>query len=130
MTTEPELMNAVKVYRDNLKLEAKIERINNKIEKNHQLIIKHFFPYLLSTYKKWRPKLKEKAMCIDLEDQHCFEVTIKNIDGYMVRAQQGQKSVYHNFTLNPILEEYEVANFIIPKWSYDEIKHLFRLTIF
>ncbi len=115
MTTEPEMMNVVEVYRKNLKLEDKIERIFNKVEKNNQLIIKHFFPYLLSTYKKWRPKLKEKAMRIDFEGQHYFEVTIKNLDGYMVRTQSGQKNVDYNFSLNPILEEYEVANFIIPK---------------
>jgi len=38
MTTKPELMNAEKVSRDNPKLEAKIERISKKIEKNHTLI--------------------------------------------------------------------------------------------
>jgi len=39
-------MKAVKAYRDNLELEAEIERINDQIEENAQLVIKHFFPYL------------------------------------------------------------------------------------
>ena len=129
MTTKQDVMNAVKIYCDNLELETKIEHISNEIERNYDLIIKHFFPYLLSTYKKWHPKLKEKAIYIDLENKYCFEVTVTNINGYIIRVQQGKKSIYHNFSLNPSLEEYEVANFIIPKWSYDEIKPLFNLNL-
>lgn len=129
MTTKQELMNAVKIYSDNLELETKIERLSDEIETNYELIIKHFFPYLLSTYKKWHPKLKEKAMYIDLENKYCFKVTVQNIDGDIVRVQQGKKSIYHNFSLNPSIEEYEVPNFIIPKWSYDKIKPLFNLSL-
>ena len=127
METKQELKDAIKAYSENIELKTKMDCIRNEMKQNYQLIIKHFFPYLLSTYEKWRPKLEEKAMSVDFESNFCFEVTIKNIDGYMVRAQEGQKSVYHRFYLNPVMEDYEVANFIIPKWSYDEIKDSFNL---
>jgi len=90
---QQELMKAVKVFRENLKLDVEIDRINDEIEKNEQLIIKHFFPFLLSVYKKWKPFLEEKAMCIDLEKQCCFEVTIKNIEGDMLRTRVGDDDV-------------------------------------
>ncbi len=129
MTTETELMKAVKAYHDNLELEAELERINDQIEENDQLVIKHFFPYLLSVYKKWKPRLKENAMCLDLENQRCFEVTIKKIDGNSVRGQIREADAYYRFELNPSLEKYETANFIIPKWSYEEVKDLFQLRL-
>lgn len=128
MKTEKKLREVVTVYRANLKLEAKIKKIRHEIEQNHQLLIKHIFPYVLSTYGKWQPKRGEKAMFVDFESHFSFEVTIAEINGYRVRAQEGDNSsVYHRFKLNPVLEEYEKADFIIPKWSYDEIKDLFRL---
>jgi len=125
MKTEQELENVIKVYRENIELEAKVKSIKNEIEQNHKLIIEYFFPYLLSVYEKWQPALEEKAMVIDFASYYCFEVTIKKINGYMVRAQEGQRDVYHRFELNPVLNEYEVPVFVIPKSSYDEIKDLF-----
>jgi hypothetical protein len=129
MIREAELMNAVKAYRDNLKLEAEIERISDQMEENDQLIIRHFFPYILSIYEKWHPKLEEKAICIDLEKQHCFEVTIKEINGDTLRARVGKQDIYYRLNLKPKLEEYEKTNFILPMWSYDEVKHLFNLRL-
>jgi hypothetical protein len=129
MKNETKLMKAVKAYRDNLELEAELERINDQIEENAQLIIKHFFPYLLSVYKKWKPRLRENVVCLDLENQRCFEVTIKNIDGNSVRGQIREADAYYRFELNPSLEKYETANFIIPKWSYEEVKDLFQLRL-
>ena len=35
MKTEQELENAIKVYRETIELEAEMERIENKIKKNH-----------------------------------------------------------------------------------------------
>lgn len=126
MNPEQELANVIKLYRENLELEAKIENIQAKIEQNHKLIIKYFSPYLLSIYEKWRPRMGEKAMAIDFDAHICFEVIIDKIDGYRIRAREGEKSnVYHRFELNPALEEYEVPNFIIPKSCYDEIKDFF-----
>ena len=53
---------------------------------------------------------------------------VRSVDGYSVRAQEGEKAVYHNFELNPKLEEYEVASFVIPKQNYDDdIKEHFEL---
>ncbi len=129
MKNETKLMKAVKAYRDNLELEAELERINDQIEENAQLVIKHFFPYLLSVYKKWKPRLRENVVCLDLENQRCFEVTIKNIDGNSVRGQIREADAYYRFELNPSFEKYETANFIIPKWSYDEVKDLFNLSL-
>lgn len=127
MNIEQELEDVIRVYGTNIELEKKTESIRDEIKQNHKLIIKYFFPYLLSTLKKWQPQLEEKAMYINLEEHYCFEVTIKTIDGYIVRAQEGEKRVYHRFQLDPVLEECKVANFILPKWSYDEIKNLFHL---
>jgi len=126
---QEKLMNAVKAFRENVKLEAELDRINDEIEKNEQLIIKHFFPYLLSLYEKWEPFLEEKAMCIDLENQCCFEVTIKNINGDTLRTRVGEDDVYYRLNLKPRLEEYEKTLFIIPMWSYDEVKDLFDLRV-
>jgi len=130
MKIEQELQNVLKVHRENLELEAKIEELQGKIGRNHKLIIKHFFPYLLSIYEKWRPSLEEKIMAMDFESQCCFELTIKTIDGHMIRAQEGEKqNVYHRFELNPKLKEYVVPHFIIPKSSYNEIKKFFKFTL-
>ena len=125
MKTKQELKNVIEVYHENIELEEKIDGIKNKIEQNHKLIIKYFFPYLLSVYENWRPALEEKAMVMDFESNYCFEVTIKKINGYMVRAQEEQRDVFHRFELNPKLDEYEVPHFIIPKSSFKEIKKLF-----
>ena len=129
MKTEQALQNVLKVYRENFDWEAKIEELQGKIERNHKLIIKYFFPYLLSIYEKWRPSLEEKVMAIDFESQCCFELTIKTIEGHMIRAQEGQKDFYHRFELNPKLKEYMVPHFIIPKSSYNEIKKFFKFTL-
>jgi hypothetical protein len=162
---QQELMKAVKVFRENLKLdveidrindeiekneqqleaeivrikdeikkneqqlEAEIDRINDEIEKNEQLIIKHFFPFLLSVYKKWKPFLEEKAMCIDLEKQCCFEVTIKNINGDRLRTRVGDDDLYYTLNLKPRLEKYEKSLFIIPIKRYKKIKDLFELRV-
>lgn len=127
MKVEQELKEVLKFYRKNIELEEKIESIEGEIKQNHRSIIKFFFPYLLSVYEKWRPRLEEKIIYISLEHNHCYELTVKSVDGHTVRTREGEKDVYHRFDLNPVLEEYEVANFIIPKRSYDEIKHLFQL---
>lgn len=67
-------------------------------------------------------------MIVDFERSHCFEVTIRSVDGYRLRAQEGDKFVFHRFDLNPSLEEYEVAVFAIPEQSYrDDIKPNFDL---
>ncbi|MBM4460092.1 MAG: hypothetical protein FJ011_20410 [Chloroflexi bacterium] len=79
-------------------------------------------------YDGWRPRLGETAIAINFEYGHCFEVLIRNVDGYRVRAQEGKKNAYHVFDLNPRLEEYEVASCIIPKQNYlDDIKDYFGL---
>jgi len=127
MEIEPQLADAIRVYRDNLAMEAQIEAFKTRIEENNELFIKYFFSYLLAIYEKWRPQIDEKAMAIYFDDNICFEVTIKTIDGYQVRAQEGRKEKYHNFELNPQLAEYEVPCFIIPKQNYDEIKGFFKL---
>lgn len=127
MKIEQTLENVIKVDRENIELEAKIESLKDQIRQNHKRLIEDFFPYLLSVYEKWRPRLEEKAMAIYFGPHICFEVTIKEINGYMVRAQEGQKAnVLHRFELNPVLDEYEVPCFILPKWSYDEIKDFFE----
>jgi hypothetical protein len=59
MKTETELMKAVKAYRDNLELEAELERINDQIEENAQLVIKYFFPYLC--VQKMETQIKRKC---------------------------------------------------------------------
>ncbi len=68
-------------------------------------------------------------VCLDLENQRCFEVTIKNIDGNSLRGEIREADAYYRFELNPSLEKYETANFIIPKWSYEEVKDLFNLSL-
>ena len=131
MQTEQELKNVIQVYRENLELETKMEELRKQIEHNHRRLVEHFFPYLLSIYAKWRPRIGEKAMHIDLAAHYCFEVTIKTIDGYVVRAQEGEKTnVHHRFELNPVLdEEFRFPCFILPQSSYDEIKDFFDLTL-
>jgi len=142
MEIEPQLADAIQVYRDNLamaaqikelkvqmkaQMKAQIEDIKARIEQNNELFIKHFFSYMLTIYDKWQPQIGEKAMAIYFDHKICFEVTIKTIDGYQVRAQEGRKEKYHDFELNPQLAEYEVPCFIIPKQSYDEIKGFFKI---
>ncbi len=128
MIMRPELQNVMNTHRKNAELELVIARIEEELEQNYKLIIRDFFPYLLSLYEGWRPRLGEIAMVINLERNYCFEVIIRGVDGYNVRAQEGEKAVYHNFDLNPKLEEYEVASFVIPKQSYDDdIKEHFEL---
>ena len=61
------LKDVIKACNATIELETRMDSIRNEIEQNYQLIIKHFFPYLLSTYGKWRPKLEEKAMSINFE---------------------------------------------------------------
>ena len=130
MKTEPTLENVSKVDRENIELEAEIKRLEDKIKQNHKRLIEYFFPYLLSVYEKWRPRLEEKAMAIYFGPHICFEVTVKEIDGYVIRAQEGQKkNVVHRFELNPVLEEYEAPCFIIPQSSYEEIKEFFDLRL-
>lgn len=129
MHTPPDLEKIVEIRRKNVELESDIAKIKDQLEQNCQRMIKAFFPYLLSLYENWRPRLGEIAMFINLEMGHCFEVTVKSVDGYRVRAQEGSKSVYHTFELNPRVEEYEVATFIIPKQAYEDnhIDQLFAL---
>lgn len=128
MIMRPGLENVVNTHRKNAELELAIARIEEELEQNYKLIIRDFFPYLLSVREGWRPRLGEIAMVINLERNYCFEVIIKSVDGYSVRAQKGEKEVYYNFEINPRLEEYEVASFIIPKQNYDDdIKEHFEL---
>jgi hypothetical protein len=115
-----EIANVLNIYHKNAELTSAITRINEEIEDNYQLIIHNFFPYLLDTYKDWRPHLGEVAMVINLESNTCFEVIIRRVDGYNVKAQAGETSSYYNFELNPKLEEYEMAIFVIPKQNYDD----------
>ena len=128
MEPQPELQAALNTHCKNIELESTIARIEEQLRQNYQLIIRDFFPYLLSLYKSWRPRLGEIAMVINLERDYCFEVIIRSVDGYRVRAQEGKKDVYHIFDLNPRVEEYEVASFVIPKQNYeDDIKNMFEL---
>ena len=129
MHIPPELKRVVEIRRKNIELEAAIAEIKKQLEQNCTLMIKDFFPYLLSLYESWHPRLGEIALAINLEGGHCFEVIVKSVDGYRVRTQEGDKAVYHTFDLNPKVEEYEVASFIIPKQAYAEhhIKKLFAL---
>ena len=129
MNIKQELKNVIEADRENIDMEADVKRLEKKIRNNHKLIIKHFFPYLLSAYKNWRPRLEEKAMAMDFESRECFEVTIKKIDGYMVRAQGKQDDVYYRFELNPTLEDRVHPDFIIPKSSYDEINDFFAFKV-
>lgn len=128
--TYPELKETVELYQKNSALEREIEEIKAEIEQNQQGITRAFFPYLLSIYEKWRPKLGEKAVFIGFDGNMCFDVTIRTVDGYRVRAQEGEKSVFHNFELNPTLEEYQTANFIIPKQEFEKIQDLFNFTYY
>lgn len=130
ITIYPELTETVALYQKNSALETKIEEIKAEIEQNQQEIIRAFFPYLLSIYDKWRPKLGEEAVFIGFEGNMCFDVTIRTVDGYRVRAQEGEKRVFHNFELNPTLKEYQTANFIIPKQEFEKIKELFNFTYY
>ena len=128
MLIRPELEEAANIQRENAELLAEIAQIEERLQQNHRRMIKAFFPYLLSIYEGWRPRLGEAAIVINFEYGNCFEVFIRNVDGYDVRAQEGKKNSYHIFDLNPRLEEYEVASFIIPKQNYvDDIKGYFEL---
>jgi hypothetical protein len=128
MPTHPELERVADIQRENAKLESEIAQIEKQLQKNYRRMIRGFFPYLLSVYAGWRPQLGETAISINLEQGHCFEVTIRSVDGYRVRAQEGKKAVYHVFDLNPRVEEYEVASFVIPKQDYmNDVKGLFGL---
>ena len=129
MHIPPNLEQVVEIRRQNMELEANIAKIEEQIQQNYQGMIKDFFPYLLSLYENWHPRLGEIAISINLEMGHCYEVTVRSVDGYRVRAQEGSKPVYHTFELNPRAEEYEVAIFIIPKQAYEDnhINKLFAL---
>ena len=81
MNTEQALRQVIDVDRANIELETKIEGLKDKIERNHKRIVEYFFPFLLSAYEKWRPRIDEKAMFIDFVSHICFEVTVKHIDG-------------------------------------------------
>lgn len=128
MPTRPELEEVVNIQRENMELMAEIAQIEKRLQANYQRMIRGFFPYLLSIYAGWRPRIGETAIAIDLEHSYCFEVFIRSVDGFRVRAQEGKKAVYHVFDLNPCLEEYEVASFIVPEQNYmDDIKQYFGL---
>lgn len=128
MEPQPELQTVLNTHYKNIELESTIARIKEQLQQNYQLIIRDFFPYLLSLYESWHPRLGEIAMVINLERDYCFEVIIRSVDGYRVRAQEGKKDAYHIFDLNPRVEEYEAASFVIPKQNYeDDIKKLFEL---
>jgi len=126
MKTEKDFEGVINCYRKNLELEEEIVAIKEKIKQNHRSIIEAFFPYLLTVYGKWRPSIGEKAVHIDFERNYYFEVTVRRVDGYRVRTQEGDINSYISFELNPDKDNYEVANFIIPMWSYEELKHLFQ----
>ncbi|MCP4157606.1 MAG: hypothetical protein GY757_58385 [bacterium] len=126
MKNEKDFEGILHCYRENLELEEQIETIKEKIEQNHRSLIEAFFPYLLTVYEKWRPSLGEKAVHIDFERNYHFEVTVRKVDGYHVRTQEGDSNCYISFELNPDKDIYEVPGFIIPMWSFDEIKHLFQ----
>lgn len=128
MLIRPELEEAANIQRENAELLAEIAQIEERLQENRRRMIKAFFPYLLSIYEGWRPRLGEAAIAINFEYRNCFEVFIRNVDGYEVRAQEGKKNAYHIFDLNPRLEEYEAASFVIPKQNYvDDIKGYFDL---
>ncbi len=126
MKSGKDIKEVLNFYNRNLELEEQIESIQKEIKQNHRSIIETFFPYLLTVYEKWRPSLGEKAVNIDFERNYHFEVTVRAVDGYHVRTQEGDLSSYISFELNPDKDNYEVPHFIIPKWSFDEIKHLFK----
>ncbi len=127
MKSEKDFTEVLKFYRKNLELEKQIKTIEEEIKQNHRAIINAFIPYLLTVYKKWRPTIGEKAVHIDFERYFYFEVTVRTVDGYHVRTQERDINSYISFELNPDKENYEIARFIIPTWSFDEIKNLFQL---
>jgi hypothetical protein len=128
MPTRSELDQVVDIQRENLELKAEIAQIEGRLQVNYQRMIRGFFPYLLSIYAGWRPRIGETAVAINLEHGNSFEVFIRSVDGFRVRAQEGQKAAYHVFDLNPCLEEYEVAAFIVPEQNYvDDIERTFGL---
>ncbi|MCK5523813.1 MAG: hypothetical protein KAI83_11840 [Thiomargarita sp.] len=63
MKTETELMKAVKAYRDHLELEAEIERINDQIEENAQLVIKLSISFIC--VQKMETQIKRKCGVIE-----------------------------------------------------------------
>lgn len=78
MNTEQKLSKVIDIDRHNIELETKIENIRDEIEQNHKRIVEYFFPFLLSAYDKWRPRIGEKAMAINFVSHICFEVIIKH----------------------------------------------------
>ena len=119
--TESVINSVVKEIDTNKELAAKIIEINKEIEKNEQKIITIFVPYLNEIYSKWRPRIDESVVMVNLGDMNAFEVNIVSIDGIYIRAKEGDKKSYHNFFLHNTIEEYEVPNFPMPVSTFNEI---------
>jgi hypothetical protein len=98
--------------------EYQTRRMELSIERSCREIITSILPYLLSIYEKWRPGIGEYAVRLDFKENTAFEVKVQSVNGQSVRAQQCTKPVFHNFDLNPQIEEYEVAQFIVPVEAY------------
>ncbi|MEM7535146.1 MAG: hypothetical protein AAF639_23420 [Chloroflexota bacterium] len=127
MTTYPEIEETRLLFAKQTELEAKIKELRTEIEQNHLTLIQAFFPYLLPIYEKWRPHIGEVAVLVNFEHSYCHDVIVREINGYRVRAQEGDKSMYHRFELNPDLDGYIKPVFILPKQNFDEIKASFEL---
>ncbi|MEM7537201.1 MAG: hypothetical protein AAF639_33820 [Chloroflexota bacterium] len=128
MTTNLAMQEVQRLYHKTAELESEIKAIQDKIKETHLEIVHAFYPYLMSIYEKWRPRLGEVAILINFDGNYCHEITIREVNGYWIRAQRGNASVYHNIELNVALEEYLVPTFIIPKQNFEEIKSFFNLT--
>jgi hypothetical protein len=122
------LSYVLEIYNTNKGLKSEIDIIEKSIEQNYKQIICMLFPTIMEIYEQWCPRLGESAVNICFQSGIAFEVIVCEIDGYYVRAQEKGKNAYHNFTLNPSLEEYEVATFIVPCSFYESIKDKFDFT--
>lgn len=127
MTEINNMKEVIEFHREVLRLEAIISDSREKLLSMEQDFPKLFIPYLLNVYETWRPELDEKVMLVDFYQSCCYEYTVRSINGFSVRAQQGEKRVFVNFVLNPDVDDYETATFVLPMWSYNEIKDNFDL---
>lgn len=128
MEMNRDMVTALGIYTTNRRLKSSIEMIETAMEQNHKLLISTLFPTIMRIYELWTPQIGESAVNVSFEAGIAFEVVISEVNGYTVRAQEKGKSVYHRFELNPSLEEYEQAVFVVPRSFYDSIAGIFAFT--
>jgi hypothetical protein len=113
-------------YRQIRNIDKGIDTLSKRRKRRTKNIASSFIPILAEKYKEYPFSIGDKAVLVDFAENLAFTVQIESIKGKDVRARE-TRYCYHRFSIEPEIEGYETAIFVLPEKFYNEIKDSFKL---